>query len=170
MIQDKERYESAAGKSRVDFIIKLVIFAAFIIASIVVIVFAYNKPITVIIAAVAIAWFGFSLYKVIKESRPVSLFSPEYTGTVVKIYAEYDRKSMTKPVSEIYVAKSDGEVEVCSSLPKETAAVYKTGDAVFHVKGTLCPIITSREPSAFPCPICAKLRTRQSKKCDKCGS
>ncbi len=170
MVQDKERYESAASKCRVDFIIKLVIFAAFIIASIFVIAFSYDKPVTVIIAAVAIAWFGFSLYRVIKESHPVSLFSPEYTGKVVKVYAERDPKSLTAPISEIYVAKEGGEIEVCRSLPYDTAKIYKIGDGVFHVKGTLCPIITDRECSAFPCPICAKLRTRQGKKCDKCGS
>lgn len=171
MTPDKQRYEDAAGKHRTDFIIKLVIFAAFIIASAVVIVFSYNKPMYVIIAGIAILWFGFSLYKMIKDSHPASLFAPEYEGTVVKIYAETDKKHPQNPISELYVATSEGKLFTTVALPIDTARAYRVGDKVLHIKGTLCPVITSRQTEFHPCPICGKsTRANSTKKCEKCAS
>ena len=171
MTPDKIRYEDAASKRRTDFIIKLVIFAIFIIASAVAIPFSLDKPVYILIEAVAVIWFSFSLYKMIKESNPVSLFAPEYEGTVVKVYAETDKKRPANPISEIYVASSDGKIYTTSYLPVEAARVYRVGDKVLHIKGTLCPVITSRTLEYHPCPICGKnIRANTPKKCERCSS
>ena len=171
MTPDKARYEDAASKRRTDFIIKLVIFAIFIIASTVAVFFSLNKIEYLLIEAVAIIWFAFSLYKMIKESNPASLFAPEYEGTVVKVYAETDRKSPSKPISEIYVATADGKIYEVTSLPVEAARAYRVGDTVFHIKGTLCPVITSRQLEYHPCPICGKNdRASTPKRCERCAS
>ena len=171
MTPDRPRYEDAAGKRRIDFIIKLVIFAAFIIASAVVIVFSYDKPMYVIIAAVAIIWFGFSLYKMIKESHPASLFAPEYEGTVVKIYADTDKKRPLNPISELYVATESGKLYTIAALPISTVQSYRVGDRVLHIKGTLCPVILNRQTEFHPCPICGKsMRSNSTKQCEKCAS
>lgn len=171
MTTDKLRYEEAASKRRTDFIIKLVIFAIFIIASAVAVFFSLNKPAYLIIEAIAIIWFVFSLCKMIKESNPVSLFTPEYEGTVVKVYPQTNPKSRTDHVSEIYVAADDGTLYEITSLPIETARVYRVGDRVLHIDGTLCPVIISRELEYHPCPICGKNnRAGMLKKCDRCSS
>lgn len=171
MTPDKIRYEEAASKRRTDFIIKLVIFAIFIAISIVAVFFSLNNPTYILIEAVAIIWFAFSLVKMIKESNLSSLFAPEYEGKVVKIYAETDPKSPSKPISEIYVATMDGKVYEISALPIEAARVYRVGDTVFHIDGTLCPIITSRQLEYHPCPICGKNnRVSATKKCERCAS
>ena len=171
MTPDKIRYEEAASKRRTDFIIKLAIFAIFIVASAVAIFFSLDKPVYILIEAVAIIWFAFSLYKMIKESNPVSLFAPEYEGTVVKVYAEVDPKHPTKPISEIYVATDDGKLFTTSSLPVEAARAYRAGDKVLHIKGTLCPVITSRQLEYHPCPICGKNnRSATPKRCERCSS
>ena len=171
MTPDKIRYEEAASKRRTDFIIKLVIFAIFIVASAVAIFFSLDKPVYILIEAVAIIWFAFSLYKMIKESNPVSLFAPEYEGTVVKIYAQTDQKRPANPISEIYVAANDGKLYTVSSLPIEAARVYREGDKVLHIKGTLCPVITSRRLEYHPCPICGKNnRAGTTKRCERCST
>lgn len=171
MTPDRNRYEDAASKRRTDFIIKLVIFAIFIIASAVAIFFSLDKPVYILIEAVAVIWFGFSLYKMIKDSNLASLFAPEYEGTVVKVYAETDKKHPENPISEIYVATADGKIFTTSALPIEAARVYRVGDKVLHIKGTLCPVITSRTLEYHPCPICAKnIRANTPKKCERCSS
>ena len=171
MTPDKIRYEEAASKRRTDFIIKLIIFAIFIIISIVAVFFSLNNLPYLLIEGIAIVWFAFSLVKMIKESNLSSLFAPEYEGKVVKIYAETDPKSPLKPISEIYVATADGKLYEISALPIEAARVYRVGDTVFHIDGTLCPIITSRQLEYHPCPICGKNnRVSASKKCERCAS
>lgn len=171
MTTDKLRYEEAASKRRTDFIIKLVIFAIFIIASAVAVFFSLDRPIYLLIEAIAIIWFVFSLCKMIKESSPVSLFAPEYEGTVVKVYPQTNPKSPTDHVSELYVAADDGTLYEITSLPIETARVYRVGDRVLHIDGTLCPVIISRELEYHPCPICGKNnRAGMIKKCDRCSS
>ena len=171
MTPDRERYEEAAAKRRTDFIIKLTIFAVFIVASTVAIFFSLDKLVYILVEVVAVVWFGFSLYKMIKESHVPSIFAPEYEGTVVKVYATTDEKHKYDPVSEIYVAADSGKLYITTALPIDAARAYKVGDRVLHIKGTVCPIITSRALEFHPCPICAKMqRSNNTKRCDKCAS
>ena len=171
MTPNRERYEEAASKRRTDFIIKMAIFAVFIVSSALVIIFSLDKPTYILIAAVAILWFGFSLYKTVVESHPVSLFTPEYEGTVVKLYSALDTKSKSKPISELYIATDDGKLYSINSLQKSAVDTYRVGDRVLHIKGTLYPVIISRKTEYHPCPICGWVaKTGTSKKCEKCAS
>ena len=124
-----------------------------------------------IAGAVAGIWFCFSLYRIIKSARPKDLFSKEYSGTVVKIHTEPVGRDRRDDHGELYIAKDGGGVEVILGLKNECATAYKKGDKVVHIRGTICPIITSREIDIIPCPICAMPHTiRRSAKCPYCNS
>jgi hypothetical protein len=68
-------------------------------------------------------------------------------------------------------ASADGKLYTVSSLPIEAARVYREGDKVMHIKGTLCPVITSRRLEYHPCPICGKNnRAGTTKRCERCST
>lgn len=174
MTLDKERYEAAAGQRRVDFIIKVVLFAGLIIASGVVIALMYENITATLAGAVALVWFIFSLVRVIKNSHPRELFSDEYEGKVVKVHINEHSAARRTPkpaTAELYIAKSATEVVLISGLPSEAAECYRKGDRVLHIKGTLAPVILDRDISVIPCPVCAKTHIyRQNSKCPHCNS
>lgn len=168
---DKERYESAATTKRVDFIIKLSLFIILIIASIVIAITMRDNGTALIAAAVAGVWFLFSLYRIIKAARPKDLFSREYTGKVVKIHTEPVGRDRQDNHAELYIAKDGGGVEVILGLKNESAQIYKKGDRVFHIRGTICPIILEREVDIIPCPVCAMPHTvKKGARCPYCNS
>ena len=168
---ERERYEVAARSRRTDFIIKMVLFSAIIIAALVLAYFFRENTVYLIAALFAAAWSVWSLVRVIRLARPGDLFSAEYEGRVVSVYTNI-RSGRGAPLGEIYVLP-DGATEpiLIGSLPSDSAACYAAGDRVLHLKGTVCPIILGRTPSLIPCPVCAKAHTqRQSAKCPHCGA
>lgn len=168
---DKDRYESAATSRKVDFIIKLSLFIILIIVSIAIVIIMRSNPTALIVGIVAAGWFIFSLYRIIKASRPRDLFSMEYTGRVVKIHTEPVGKDRRDTRAELYIAKDGGGVEVILGLSNECARIYHKDDKVLHIRGTICPLITSREPDVIPCPVCAMPHTvKRGAKCPYCNS
>ena len=175
-MSEKERYEAVASTKRTDFIIKIVLFAILIAGALCVMIFMMDNITALLAGTVCVIWFGFSLFRVVKESYPRYLFCSELEGKIVKIVnlpTEYSRISgKAKPrVAEVYIAKSKDEVRLIAPLTPEAAACYQVGDRVLHIKGTRAPIILEREVAVTPCPICARPRTnRPGTKCPHCGA
>lgn len=168
---DKDRYESAAASRKVDFIIKLSLFIVLIIVATVIAIMMRKNSTALIAAIFAGGWFVFSLYRIAKQSRPRDLFSKEYTGRVVRIHTEPIGKDRRDTNAELYIAKDGGGIEVILGLSNECARAYQKDDRVIHIRGTICPIITSRTPDVIPCPICAMPHTtRKGAKCPYCNS
>ncbi len=168
---DKDRYESVATTRKTDFLIKLSIFIILIVVSIIIAITMRDNGTALIAGIVATGWFIFSLYRIIKSSRPRDLFSKEYTGRVVKIHTEPLGKDRRDAHAELYIAKDGGGVEVIVGLSNECAKIYHKDDKVLHIKGTICPLITNRELEVMPCPVCAMPHTvKRGAKCPYCNS
>ena len=176
MTFDKERYELAAKQGKTDFIIKVVTHTVLIAVAISIAVLMYYNAMAIVTASVAALWLAYSLYRMIRQAHPSSIFSGEYEGKVVKKHVEKiheaDEKRGKTPTAELYIAKNATDVELIAGLPVKAAECYHIGDRVFHIKGTRCPVILDRDPVLYPCPLCASVITNSTqniKKCPYCG-
>ena len=169
---DLLKTETKAKEEKVDFIIKIALLSIIMVICILVIIFLFYNTVAVIVGTASFFWLGYSLGKTWKSSNPKALFSKEYKGTVagtriVKLDSKIPKK---RPTYEgiIAVRLENGELVRLEGLEKEATESYKSGDTVYHIAGTRYPLVTSRAPLYFPCPICGSMRNRREGKCRRC--
>ena len=169
MTPEKEKYEEAASQKKVDLIITVVLFALLIGACGVIIALMYENVLATVIAGVCIVWFAVKLYLTVVAAHPRAVFSGEFEGRVVDIALSYPKNEKKEATTELYIAESKTKIHLLSPLPKSCASIYKKGDRVFHIKGTLAPLILDRELESIPCPLCGRSRQNgTSAKCPIC--
>ena len=174
-----EKIKTKASEKKVDFIIKLSLFSIIMVICILVIIFLFYNTAAVIVGVVSFFWLGYKLGETVKQSNPKMLFSREFSGTVESVRTNTPSRVKKSPLStashaapligEITVRTESGERFVIGGMEKDAVFAYKKGDEVYHIRGTVYPIITSRTPAYMPCPICGSLRRVREGKCRRCG-
>ncbi len=198
MTYNRDEIKRTVYEKRKKFIITLSATLLLMIASLVLILLKINDILTFVCIVVEFVLL-FVIYRIFEVQQPKIIFSKEIRGVNIKEDEYISRKApgaalkwrqvggsaSPAPIapntgankrqqppnirSRVYIKLDNGNIATISSLYKSHTELYEEGDTLLKYSGTQFPIITSRNTSKQPCPICGEVNESLSKKCAGCG-
>jgi len=184
MFSEKKIRERVARR-RKRFLAALIAYAAFIVASVAVLILTDNVT-AVFISTLVILISVYMLLKCIGRARPSVLFSREVRGVNIKEhefvmnsrapYSRYFGFYKTKDSwranavhSAVYVRLEDGDVVRLDGIFKIHTDIYEDGDLLVRYSGCRYPVVLGSNHERMICPICGSVNPSSAEKCISCG-
>ncbi len=198
MTYNLDEIKRTVYEKRKKFIITLSATLLLMIASLVLILLKISDTLTFVCIVAEFVLF-FVIYRTFDVQQPKIIFSKEIRGINIKEDEYISRKvprnaikwrqvggsASPAPIapntgankrreppnirSRVYIQLENGNIVTISLLYKSHTELYEEGDTLLKYSGTQFPIITSRNTSKQPCPICGEVNDALSKNCAGCG-
>ena len=185
-------FEEIATRVRVErkkLIIKLSVIASVMLVLLILALLNFKNSVTLYCSLLELPLVG-CLIGVLKRSDAAVVFSREITGKNIKEHEYAVQNDRQPPIfrrvnvantfanrkayparlkGTVYLELENGSITEISGLYKSHVDIYEEGDVLLKPEGAKFPVVTSREVSKKPCPLCGEINDGTRNFCNGCG-